>query len=69
MSQPDAERRFLCTHKRSAMLDVVPGNPEPVKGVREAGNLRVITGYMPHCGNEAGVTPLDVACGRDARAL
>jgi len=51
------------------MLDVVPGNPEPVKGVREAGNLRVITGYMPHCGNEAGVTPLDVACGRDARAL
>lgn len=67
MSQPDAERRFLCTHKRSAILNVVPGNPQFVKRVQEIGNLRVIAGCMPYCGNETGVAPLDVACSIEKR--
>jgi len=64
MSQPDAERCFFFTNKRSTVLDVVPGNPEFIKGVQEIDNLRVTTGCMPYCGNETGVAPLDVACSR-----
>ncbi len=57
------------THKRSAILNVLPGNPLFVKGVQENSNLRVVAGYMPHCGNETGVAPFDVACSRNARTL
>jgi hypothetical protein len=69
MSQPDAERCFLLTNKRSAVLDVMPGNPEFIKGVQEIGDLRFVTGGMPYCGNETGVAPLDVACSRYVRTL
>ena len=67
MSQPDAERCFFFANERSAVLDIVSGNPQFIKGVQEIGNLRVINGYMPYCGDETGVAPLDVACGVEKR--
>jgi len=44
MGQPDAELRFLCTHKRSAVLGIVSGNPQFIRGVQEIGNPGVING-------------------------
>ncbi len=53
MSQPDTERCFLFADERPTILDVVPGDPELVKGVQKTGDLRIITGRMPDSGNEA----------------